>query len=945
MSLSLIGIGTVADDGTGDPARAGGVKINAAIAQINAVEPWSGLGLASPLDGTEIIRLLQLGANVQTTAQVLLGLGRVMTYSGAYSGLPDPTVTPFMYAVTSDQGPVFSNGIAWVIISTGSNQTMLPGLFTFAGLPDPTDPASVFRIAATSDVGPVYSDGSSWKPLYNPTNSTIGITINSPLTAAQTSTAYTLTWAATNAVPPLSWTQISKYGSANNWAFSDSAAGTWGGTPGTAQTDTITVQVTDATGAAAQKTVSITTVAALTPAATPTFSPIAGSYTGTQSVAISCSTSGASIYYTTNGSTPTTGSTLYTGAISVTANATIMAIATASGFTQSAVGTAAYTITASGNVVKYNVGDYVQARSIDQSGITAVATFGSVTFTTTRAAGATTATLTSGWGGTSGSYIILFSNGDTRDVTLTNGNTAVTWTTGLAAAVGTAATVGTANQNFSDIDSTINHGTAPWKGINFVYSWGYLESTQNQYQIVKKVVADFKRVLNKWPGKRMAVWTRSFGNVGTNAITSANKTTFNYAQGIVPDYIIHCGGNLTSNDGVSSTTSLPPTTNSTQYGASCTQWGGSGYSYIVGANWWHPTAAQLFLNLYHAILSTPIEAGTYGGITYGAFTLNNHPMFEMMGSWDEGSVGFGQGGTFTASPADDPNCKVGQTAGAGGTTYVTPAAFDRAASTGVKCVCTQVFAAREQVWIGATKNPTVSWTAHDTSGSSWTVNTGGVNTSIGSCLSFVITANDGANTANELRQHINNLYLGRVEFAGADVGSTWFAVSNTGVPWQPGGTTAPSSGQQAPNIFIGGVYDNENTRGSYGNVTWPFAGTPVSVLQPSGLTVTGTIYIGKMPCTSYIEGATDYGGHSNLVASWVGTSTQAATSGLAGYNRNQITGLSYASVYMKAGRRFWQNTDSTFGSANSAAAAFQWYIDPAVAALAAPSSVLPLAYR
>ena len=38
--------------------------------------------------------------------------------------------------------------------------------------------------------------------------------------------------------------------------------------------------------------------------ATPTLSQAAGSYTGTQTVTISDATSGATIYYTTNGSTP-----------------------------------------------------------------------------------------------------------------------------------------------------------------------------------------------------------------------------------------------------------------------------------------------------------------------------------------------------------------------------------------------------------------------------------------------------------------------------------------------------------------------------------------------------------------------------------------------------------------------------------------------------------------
>ncbi|MEY9863881.1 hypothetical protein ABH935_009534, partial [Catenulispora sp. GAS73] len=83
-------------------------------------------------------------------------------------------------------------------------------------------------------------------------------------------------------------------------------------------------------------------------AATPTFSPVGGSYTTAQSVTISDSTSGASIRYTLDGSTPTASSTLYSGPISVTATTTINAIAIASGQTNSAVASATYTIGSSG---------------------------------------------------------------------------------------------------------------------------------------------------------------------------------------------------------------------------------------------------------------------------------------------------------------------------------------------------------------------------------------------------------------------------------------------------------------------------------------------------------------------------------------------------------------------------------------------------------------------
>lgn len=78
--------------------------------------------------------------------------------------------------------------------------------------------------------------------------------------------------------------------------------------------------------------------------ATPTFSPVAGSYVGTQSVTVSSATSGATFYYTTNGSTPTTSSTLYSGPISVAASETIKVLGVKAHFTNSAIATAAYVI-------------------------------------------------------------------------------------------------------------------------------------------------------------------------------------------------------------------------------------------------------------------------------------------------------------------------------------------------------------------------------------------------------------------------------------------------------------------------------------------------------------------------------------------------------------------------------------------------------------------------
>ena len=81
-------------------------------------------------------------------------------------------------------------------------------------------------------------------------------------------------------------------------------------------------------------------------AAAPVFSPGGGNYTTGPSVMISSSTSGASIRYTTDGSTPTeTVGTLYSGPVSIsTSPTTLEAIAYAAGFTGSPVTSATYTI-------------------------------------------------------------------------------------------------------------------------------------------------------------------------------------------------------------------------------------------------------------------------------------------------------------------------------------------------------------------------------------------------------------------------------------------------------------------------------------------------------------------------------------------------------------------------------------------------------------------------
>jgi hypothetical protein len=99
-----------------------------------------------------------------------------------------------------------------------------------------------------------------------------------------------------------------------------------------------------APGKAASAVASAGYVINLNAAPTPTFNPTGGIYSGAQQVTIGDSLSGANLYYTLDGSTPTANSTLYTGPVTISQSSTLNAVAFATGYTSSGVATAAYVI-------------------------------------------------------------------------------------------------------------------------------------------------------------------------------------------------------------------------------------------------------------------------------------------------------------------------------------------------------------------------------------------------------------------------------------------------------------------------------------------------------------------------------------------------------------------------------------------------------------------------
>ena len=104
----------------------------------------------------------------------------------------------------------------------------------------------------------------------------------------------------------------------------------------------------------------------------PLITPSPGTYTSTQQVTLSDSLRGASIYYTADGTTPTTSSFRYSGPIAVPASATINAVAIASGYAPSPPSSASYTIawTAAPPLFSPSPGTYIQAPAVTISDAT-----------------------------------------------------------------------------------------------------------------------------------------------------------------------------------------------------------------------------------------------------------------------------------------------------------------------------------------------------------------------------------------------------------------------------------------------------------------------------------------------------------------------------------------------------------------------------------------------
>ena len=141
-----------------------------------------------------------------------------------------------------------------------------------------------------------------------------------------------------------------------------SGTGTFGAILNTAGTQTIVaVDTVNSTLTGSSGGISVTTAP---PAAVPNISPNPGTYNTPQTVTVTDSTPGVTIYYTTDGSYPTTASRQYTGPITISATTTLQAIAAGNGYSASLPALAIYRITALTPNFSLNPGTYNNPQSV-----------------------------------------------------------------------------------------------------------------------------------------------------------------------------------------------------------------------------------------------------------------------------------------------------------------------------------------------------------------------------------------------------------------------------------------------------------------------------------------------------------------------------------------------------------------------------------------------------
>jgi len=277
-----------------------------------------------------------------------------------------------------------------IVLPTAPPPTFSPTPSTFSG------PQSV-RLSNTANLAMYYTtDGSTPTPSSTPYTGPIAVSKNTTINAITAAYGYLTSPVSSGTysiqAPAPTFSPMSgTYNPGQNVTVSDTTSGTTiyytidGSFPTTSSTScanpciltvstTTTIKAIASGGGYAASNVSVATYTIA--ASAPTFSPAAGTYYTPLSVTLSDATSGVLIYYTTNGSFPTTSSPSCSSPcmIPVSTTTTIRAMAAGNGISQSNTSVAVYTIAANTPTFSPGSGTYSSPQSVTISDTTSGAT-------------------------------------------------------------------------------------------------------------------------------------------------------------------------------------------------------------------------------------------------------------------------------------------------------------------------------------------------------------------------------------------------------------------------------------------------------------------------------------------------------------------------------------------------------------------------------------------
>ncbi len=314
---------------------------------------------------------------------------------GTLSGSANSAVTSAIYAAATVATPVISPPSGTYTSPQTVTITDATGGATICYTTDGSTPTAT---AGTCTHGSTYSTGFS--QAIPATVQALG-TLSGSTNSAVVSVTYVQSTVATPVISPATGT----YASPQTITIIDGTAGaticytTDGSTPtasagscthgsmyssGFSQAIPATVQALGTLAGHANSAIDTATYSTTT-VATPSISPSGGAYLSPQTVTITDSTAGATICYTTDGSTPTasagtcTHGSTYSSGFSQALPATIQALGTLSGSTNSAVASAVYTVIVATPAISPASGTYSSPQTITITDATAGAT---ICFTT-----------------------------------------------------------------------------------------------------------------------------------------------------------------------------------------------------------------------------------------------------------------------------------------------------------------------------------------------------------------------------------------------------------------------------------------------------------------------------------------------------------------------------------------------------------------------------------